>query len=78
MKQIKLEKPTVCAITVHMLCRQTVRESSQQTILFIFFKDICAFERCMNGGTCTSHENRHACTCADGYLGNNCQFAGKS
>lgn len=53
-------------------------EKAPTNYLFIFFKDICAVERCMNGGKCTSLENRHVCTCVDGYLGNNCQYAGKS
>ncbi|CAC5426628.1 JAG1 [Mytilus coruscus] len=37
--------------------------------------DICAVEQCMNDGKCKISENRHRCECADGYLGDKCQYA---
>ncbi|XP_063440531.1 uncharacterized protein LOC134721434 isoform X2 [Mytilus trossulus] len=38
-------------------------------------ENICAVELCMNDGKCKISENRHRCECADGYLGDKCQYA---
>ncbi|XP_076111583.1 uncharacterized protein LOC143079839 [Mytilus galloprovincialis] len=38
-------------------------------------KNICAIEQCLNGGNCQISDNRHTCVCAEGYLGDKCQYA---
>ncbi|CAC5426632.1 unnamed protein product [Mytilus coruscus] len=38
-------------------------------------KDICAIVQCKNGGKCEISDSRHRCVCADGYLGDECQYA---
>lgn len=42
----------------------------------MIFTDVCAIEQCLNGGKCQITEHRHTCDCANGYLGENCQYGG--
>ncbi|CAC5371767.1 unnamed protein product [Mytilus coruscus] len=37
--------------------------------------NVCAIEQCSNGGKCQISEEKHKCFCADGYLGDKCQYA---
>ncbi|XP_052063182.1 uncharacterized protein LOC127702913 [Mytilus californianus] len=64
-----------CQDTLHCIrgtCQCDVTEYWTQSACA---KNICANEQCWNGGKCQILKNRHNCVCADGYLGDKCQYA---
>ncbi|CAG2198463.1 unnamed protein product [Mytilus edulis] len=38
-------------------------------------KKVCVIEKCLNGGRCQISNKRDQCVCAEGYLGDRCQYA---
>ncbi|VDI26930.1 Hypothetical predicted protein [Mytilus galloprovincialis] len=38
-------------------------------------KKVCVIEQCLNGGRCQISNKRDKCVCAEGYLGDRCQYA---
>ncbi|XP_071174175.1 IgGFc-binding protein-like isoform X2 [Mytilus edulis] len=64
-----------CKDTLHCIrgiCQCDVNEYWTQAACA---KNNCAIEQCLNGGNCQILKNEHNCICADGYLGDKCQYA---
>ncbi|XP_076111579.1 IgGFc-binding protein-like isoform X2 [Mytilus galloprovincialis] len=64
-----------CKVTLQ--CRRNLCTCCEQDFWNGQFceKKICAIDKCLNGGRCEIASNRNTCLCADGYLGDKCQYA---
>ncbi|XP_063442439.1 uncharacterized protein LOC134722745 [Mytilus trossulus] len=63
-----------CQDTLHCIrgiCQCDVTEYWTHTACA---KNVCAIAQCLNGGKCQITEGRHTCDCANGYLGEKCQY----
>ncbi|CAG2237380.1 unnamed protein product [Mytilus edulis] len=65
-------KSTLQCINHHCVCCQ---QDFWNAIGQLCERNICAIEQCLNGGKCQISDKRHRCLCADGYLGDKCQYA---